>query len=53
MATRLVSGNRIVEVTMNTWDGEKYTPDFSNDFFIVGSLRYDVDLDAYEVDDID
>lgn len=53
MATRLVSGNRIVEVTMNTWDGEKYTPDWSNDFFMVGSLRYDVDLEAYEVDDID
>lgn len=50
---RLVSGNRIVEIIMNTWDGEKYTPDFSGDFFMVGSLRYDLDLEAYEVDDID
>ena len=53
MATRLVSGNRITEITMQTWNGREYTPDWSGDFFNVGTLKYDEDLDAYEVEDID
>ena len=53
MGTRLVSGNRIVEITMQTWTGTEYTPDWSNDFFNVGVLKYDKDLEAYEVEDID
>lgn len=52
MATRLVCGNRMVEITMRTWNGREYTPDWSGDFFNVG-LKYDGDLDAYEVEDID
>lgn len=53
MGTRLVSGNRIVEITMQTWTGTEYTPDWSNDFFNVGALKYDKDLEAYEAEDID
>lgn len=53
MATRLVCGNRMVEITMTTWTGTEYTPDWSNDFFEVGTLKYDKDLEAYEVEDID
>ena len=53
MATRLVSGNRMVAIEMQTWDGRQYTPDWSNDFFEVGNLKYNEDLDAYEVEDID
>ena len=53
MATRLVSGNRITEITMQTWNGREYTPDWSGDFFNVGTLKYDENLDAYEVEDID
>ena len=53
MGTKLVSGNRIVEITMQTWTGTEYTPDWSNDFFNVGVLKYDKDLEAYEVEDID
>ena len=53
MATKLVSGNRMVEVEMQLWNGFQYTPDWSYDFFNVGTLKYDNDLDAYEVDDID
>lgn len=53
MGVRLVSGNRIVEITMQTWTGTEYTPDWSNDFFGVGALKYDKDLEAYEVEDID
>lgn len=53
MATRLVSGNRMIEIEMQTWDGKQYAPDWSNDFFEVGTLKYNKDLDAYEVEDID
>ena len=53
MATRLVSGNRMVAIEMQTWDGRQYTSDWSNDFFEVGNLKYNKDLDAYEVEDID
>lgn len=53
MATKLVSGNRMVAIEMQTWDGRQYTPDWSNDFFEVGNLKYNEDLDAYEVEDID
>ena len=53
MGVRLVSGNRIVEITMQTWTGTEYTPDWSRDFFEVGTLKYDAELDAYEVEDID
>lgn len=53
MGTKLVSGNRIVEITMQTWTGTEYTPDWSGDFFEVGNLKYDAELDAYEVEDID
>ena len=53
MGVRLVSGNRIVEITMQTWTGTEYTPDWSRDFFEVGNLKYDEVLEAYEVEDID
>lgn len=52
--TRLIDKNgRIVEITMQTWDGRQYSPDWSNDFFSVGNLKYNDDLDAYEVEDVD
>ena len=45
---------RVLEIKMQMWDEERpgYTPDFSQDFFESGNLPYNVDLDAYEVDDI-
>lgn len=49
--TRLYDGKNIVEITMNTWTGEEYTPDWSSDFFMVGCLRYIAEVDAYEVKD--
>lgn len=53
MATKLVSGNRLIEIEMQMWNGTQYTPDWSNDFFEVGTLKYDKNLEAYEVEDID
>lgn len=54
--TVLVDDRKAVEVTIREWDEESmhYGPDWSNDFFEVGTLE-DVDGldDAYWVDDVD
>lgn len=51
--TRLTDGKKTVEITMRTWENGNYTPDWSNDFFSVGSLKMDWEKDAYIVDDVD
>lgn len=50
---RITDGNRIVDITMQMFDGTNYSPDWANDFFNSGSLAYDEDHDAYRVEDID
>ncbi len=50
---RLTDGKRTVEIIMMDWDVDNWKPDWSNDFFEVGGLRHDNDLDAYIVDDVD
>ena len=42
----------IAEIEMKVWDPERqqYGPDWSADFFEVGSLDRDEDLDAYRVE---
>ena len=44
---------KVADITMNTWTGNGYTPDFSADFFEVGGLHYIEELDAHEVEDVD
>lgn len=46
---------RVLIIEMQVWDGGRpaFPPDFSQDFFESGNLPYNVDLDAYEVDDIE
>ena len=51
--TKLTDGNRTVEITMCNWTGSGYTPDWSNDFFVVGTLPYDDESNAYRVPDVD
>lgn len=51
--TRFTDGKKTIEITMNTWEYEQYTPDFSADFFSVGSLPYDEEKEAYIVKDTD
>lgn len=51
--TRLTDGNKTVEITMNNWTDNGYTPDWSADFFEVGCLQYIEELDAYQVKDVD
>lgn len=49
MSIRLTDGEYITEITMIESDGI----DFSADFFEVGKLEYDEELDAYKVADVD
>lgn len=54
--TVLVDNGKAVEVTIREWDeaGVQYGPDWSNDFFEVGTLEAVDGLDdAYFVDDVD
>lgn len=50
---RLTDKSKTVEITMCEWTGSGYTPDFSNDFFRIGGLQYNADLDAYIVPDVE
>lgn len=45
----LICGNRLTEITMQT----RNEPDWSQDFFNAGTLRYDDTVEAFEVEDID
>ena len=49
---KLTDGKRIATITMKTWDGSSWGPDWSDDFFAVGGLEYDEDLNAYKVEDV-
>lgn len=51
--TRLTDGKRTLEIAMNNWTKNDYTPDWSADFFDVGCLCYNEDIDAYQVEDVD
>lgn len=50
--TRLTDGKRTIEITMATWDGSGWSPDWSVDFFECGGLEYDDESNAYTVDDV-
>jgi len=52
---RLIDDSRILDITMRQHDAryDSLSDDFSDDFFDVGALRYDEELDAYNVPDID
>jgi len=51
--TKLFDGKRMVGIEMQNWTGSGYTPDWSNDFFEVGGLERNEELDAYIVEDVD
>lgn len=52
--TRLIdTQGRIIEIEMKVWNGEQYSPDWSNDFFEVGELQRDEENDAYMVQDVE
>ena len=49
---KLYDGKRLVEIKMQNWTGNGYTPDWSQDFFEAGGLEYDSDKDASIVEDV-
>lgn len=51
--TRLTDNTKTVEITMSHWGGSGYTPDWSNDFFEVGSLKIAGDGISYIVPNVD
>lgn len=51
--TRFTDNKKTVEITMKVWDGGQYGPAWEMDFFSVGSLPYNEEMDAYIVDDVD
>lgn len=51
--TRLTDGKKTAEISMTEWTGNGYTPDWSNDFFEVGALKYNPETEAYEVEDVE
>ena len=50
---KLYDGKKMVNIEMNNWTDNGYTPDWSIDFFEAGSLEYNEDMDAYMVEDVD
>ena len=45
--TRLTDGKKTVGITMQTWDGSEYAPDWSYDFYGAGNLNLDEKNEAY------
>ena len=50
--TRFTDGKKNVSIRMAVWVHGGYLPDWENDFFEVGGLRYDEEREAYIVDDV-
>lgn len=50
---KLTDGKRTVDIEMAEWDGNGWTPDWSNDFFEAGTLKYNEEKDAYIVPNVD
>ena len=50
---KLTDGKRVVKITMRTWTGSDWGPDWSNDFFEAGGLPREDGGDVYRVDDLD
>lgn len=50
---KLYDGKKMVNIEMNNWTDNGYTPDWSIDFFEAGSLEYNEDMEAYLVEDVD
>lgn len=49
----LTDGKKTVIIRMCIWEGNGYSPDWSNDFFDAGSLPYNESKGAYIVKDVD
>ncbi len=51
--SKLTDGKRTVNIELKVWEGNGYSPDWSDDFFNVGLLPYDREADTFTVDDVE
>lgn len=50
---KITDGRRTITITMQTWTGAGYSPDFAEDFFDAGALEIDNGTGAYIVPDVE
>lgn len=50
---KMTDNKKMIDITMRTWDGSNWSPDWSHDFFDAGGLQHDSASDIYHVDDVD
>ena len=50
---KMTDGKKLVQVTMKIWNGSGYGPDWANEFFETAGLKFDGEVDAFMVDDVD
>ena len=52
--SKFFDGNKLMEITLSTWEGNGYSPRWEDDFFNVGGLpRIELDEYIYIVKDVD
>lgn len=50
---RFCDSERIRDIELKVWEGNQYLPSIEADFFDVGHLKYNTDLDAFIVEDVE
>lgn len=50
---KITDNTRTVEIQMMIWQGNGYSPDWSNDFFDAGLLPYNEQTEIFTVEDLD
>lgn len=50
---KITDGKKTVEIKIRRWNGNGYDPDWAEEYFNAGSLPYDMEKDAYVVEDVD
>lgn len=50
---KITDGKKTVEIEIREWNGTGWNPDWSEDYFIAGSLPYDEETETYIVADVD
>lgn len=43
----ITNGKKTVEVTLRTWDGNRYSQDYAVDIFVDDCMKYNVENDCY------
>lgn len=49
---KLTDGKNVIEISMNKWEGNGYSPDWADEFFECADAKYNEEMDAYNVPDL-